>query len=167
MTKHAKPRDYLHEERGDRRIQEREHDPYRLTGKMPDPALCPECKAVYHKGRWRWMEAPEGAAEHTCAACRRIADHVPAGFLTLGGPFFEAREAEVMHLIHNVEAHQKAEHPLERIMRVEKTGEGREITFTDPHLARGVGEALYHAFQGELHLTYSEENTILRVTWRR
>ena len=164
ITKHT---DYLHQGRHDRLIHERVHDPYHSKRKLPEPTVCPDCGAVYHQGRWSWAEPPASAHEVLCPACHRVRDKAPAGFLTLGGAFFGAHKEEIMHLIHNLEEREKSEHPLKRIMGVEVHDEDTVITFTDPHLARGAGEALHHAYQGELDFTYAEEDNMLRVSWRR
>jgi hypothetical protein len=39
------------------------------------------------------------------------------------------------------------------------------VTTTDIHLARGMGEALHHAYQGELEYHYNPEQNLLRVIW--
>ena len=43
-------------DRGDRLMRERVHDPYKTRLKLRDPTLCPQCGAVYSKGRWHWAE---------------------------------------------------------------------------------------------------------------
>jgi hypothetical protein len=32
------------------------HDPYKARHKLPEPAACPECGAVFHEGRGQWVE---------------------------------------------------------------------------------------------------------------
>jgi len=167
MTGPRKPSDYLRQGRHDRLIRELEHDPYHSKRKVPEPTVCPECGAVFHHGRWSWDERPAEAHETLCPACHRIHDRVPAGFLTLGGEFLAEHKDEILHLIHNFEKRERAEHPLQRIMGVEEQDEGLVITFTDPHLARGVGEAVEHAYRGELDFKYTEGEYLLRVTWQR
>jgi hypothetical protein len=39
------------------------------------------------------------------------------------------------------------------------------VTTTDIHLARGMGEALHRAYQGELEYHYNPEQNLLRVIW--
>jgi NMD protein affecting ribosome stability and mRNA decay len=146
-------------------FQERVHDAYKIKGKLPEPTVCPQCGAVFHEGRWQWGSAPEGAHSETCPACHRIHDHYPAGFLTLQGEFFLAHRDEIMHLVHNNEKHERAEHPLKRIMAVEEKDGATQVTTTDIHLARGMGEALHHAYQGELNFHYNPEQNLLRVNW--
>ena len=64
------------------------HDTYKSGKKLAEPSRCPECGAVYHRGRWTWGAAPAGAAAATCPACHRIKDQFPAGHVTLKGEFF-------------------------------------------------------------------------------
>ena len=156
-----------HEGRHDRLIQELEHDPYKARSKPPEPTRCPDCGAVFHRGRWQWGSVPADAHEEHCPACQRIRDRVPAGLLTLGGEFLAAHREEVLGAVRNVEEKAQAEHPLERIMYTEERDGEVVIAFTDPHLARGAGEALQHAYKGELDLQYSKEEVLLRVTWTR
>ena len=40
-------------------FQERVQDTYKTKGKLPEPTVCPQCGAVYHKGRWQWLPEPE------------------------------------------------------------------------------------------------------------
>lgn len=148
-------------------FQEHIHDTYQTKGKIPEPAICPQCSAVFHKGRWQWLEAPADAQQHSCPACQRIHDHYPAGFLTLQGDFFHAHRDEIMSLIHNTEKKEKADHPLKRIMAAEEKDNGMLVTTTDIHLARGIGEAIHDAYQGDLEFHYNPAENLLRVNWSR
>lgn len=151
----------------DRLIQEQVHDAYKSKGKLPEPTVCPQCGAVFHGGRWSWSDAPAGAHSENCPACHRIHDHFPAGFVSLHGPYFQANREEILHLVRNLEQKEKAEHPLQRIMGEDAEGDGVLITTTDLHLARGIGDALHHAYQGELEYHYNPEENLLRVHWTR
>jgi hypothetical protein len=73
----------------------------------------------------------------------------------------------MLNVVRHQEARAKAEHPLERIMGIEDQESGILITTTDIHLARRIGEALHHAYHGELDFRYAEEGSILRVRWER
>ena len=153
--------------RKDRLIREHVHDSYKLRRKLPEPTLCPECGAVYQGGRWQWAARPSEAHEHMCPACHRIHDRYPAGSVSLSGPFVEEHRQELTNVARNEEAKAKTAHPLKRIMSIED-GEGTIlITTTDPHLARGIGEAMHRAYQGDLDFHYVEETNLVRVTWRR
>jgi NMD protein affecting ribosome stability and mRNA decay len=153
--------------RRDRLVQDARHDAYKAKHKLPEPTVCPDCGAVFHDGRWQWLDRPAEAHEERCPACHRIHDAYPAGFVTAGGPFFREHREELLHLVKNEEARAKAEHPLKRIMTVEDQDDGILITTTDIHLARGIGEALHHAYQGELEYHYNEQENLLRVVWLR
>ncbi len=153
--------------RRDQLIQEEEHDNYLDHKKPNEPVRCPECAAVFHAGRWQWTQAPAGAQYKLCPACRRIREHFPAGFLNLSGDFLATHEAEIRQLISHHEDREKSEHPLQRIMDIENTANGLLVTTTDIHLARGLGEALHHAYQGELAFHYNRDQNLLRVNWSR
>jgi hypothetical protein len=56
---------------------------------------------------------------------------------------------------------------MQRIMAIAASGAGTRITTTDAHLARRIGDALYHAYKGELEYRYNKEDNLLRVIWRR
>jgi hypothetical protein len=94
-------------------------------------------------------------------------DRVPAAFLTLRGEFVYGHKDEIMNLIRNYEARERTEHPLKRIMGIEEQADGMVFTFTEAHLARGIGEALHHAYEGEIDYQYTKEDIMLRVTWTR
>ncbi|MEW6561910.1 MAG: BCAM0308 family protein [Pseudomonadota bacterium] len=157
----------FHPVRRDRLQQEQVHDAYKSKGKPAEPTACPQCGAVFHAGRWQWMQAPENAHQQTCPACHRIADRYPAGFVSLSGEFFRSHQDEVLHLAQKTAEHERAEHPLKRIIATEAQDGSTLITTTDIHLARGIGEALHHAFQGELEFHYNEAENLLRVHWTR
>lgn len=165
MGTQSKPAGFRQISRHDGLFQERVHDAYKAKHKLPEPTVCPQCGAVFHKGRWQWLEAPAGAHQEPCPACHRIHDHFPAGFVTLQGKFFLAHREEIMHLAHNVEKRERTEHPLKRIMAIEEKDGALLITTTDIHLARGIGEAIHHAYQGDLKFHYNPEENLLRVSW--
>lgn len=156
-----------HQGRGDRTAVERGSDPYRVGEKWPEPTSCPECGAIFHHGRWQRGEAPANAEHHLCPACLRVRDHVPAGELTLSGAFFNEHRDEVLHLIHNTETQARTEHPLQRIIELKNEGTHTIVTFTDSHLAHGIGEALRHAYRGDLDWRWTDEGDLLRVSWSR
>ena len=165
MSNPTVPRNF-HPVRHDRLLQEQVHDSYKMKGKLPESAVCPQCGAVYHEGRWQWLAAPPKAHQETCPACHRIHDDYPCGFVTLQGAFFDAHRDEIMNLVHNEEKRERAEHPLKRIMAIEATkGGGALVSTTDIHLARSIGEAVHHAYQGELRFHYNSEENLLRVNW--
>ena len=152
----------------DRSVRARLHDPYKTKGKLEEPSVCRECKAVYHKGRWTWDPAPAKSHALLCPACERIRDSAPSGVLLLTGEFVALHRDQVLGLARNEEARVKAEHPLARIIKIEDQAEapvGVIITTTDPHLARRIGEALHHAHHGTFTCRYEEHEDLLRANW--
>ena len=151
----------------DQLYQELVHDSYKAGRKLPEPTRCPDCGAVFQGGRWTWDAAPAAAHEGRCPACHRIHDDFPAGFIALKGEFLRQHREEILRLMRNHEAKEKAEHPLQRIMAMVDAADGVEITTTDSHLARDLAQALYRAYKGELEFRYNKEDNLLRATWSR
>lgn len=156
------------QQRRDRLIRERVHDPYKTRLKLKEPTVCPTCGAVFRAGRWHWEQArPDGAHEEMCQACHRTNDKYPAGEVTLEGSFLRAHRDEILNLARNVEKSVKAEHPLHRIMAIDEA-EGRiVITTTDIHLPRRIGQAVFDAYKGAFDFSYDEEGYFIRVAWSR
>ena len=155
--------------RHDRLSQERNHDPYKSQQKLPEPTLCPECKAVFSGSRWQWLEKIAQPMNSTlCPACSRIHEKVPAGILTVTGEFFQEHRDEILRLMHNRMDAEKAQHPLKRLMDIEDQEDGSTVvTFTDTHSPRDIGKALANAYQGELDVHYAEDEDLTRVKWNR
>lgn len=148
-------------------LQEHVQDSYKSRGKLPDPTLCPQCGAVFHRGRWQWLPKPEPAHVELCPACHRVQDDFPAGYVTLEGDFLAKHRDEVLSLVRNLEQKERAQHPLQRIMNIVDQEGAVLVTTTDSHLARDIGEAVRHAFQGHLEFHYNPEENLVRVRWKR
>ena len=154
--------------RMDRQLKEHEGDAYGLRGKLPDPTACPRCGAIYRAGRWAWGSPPADAHQTECPACRRTADGVPAGIVTVKGEFAAAHREEIGNLVRHVEEREKAEHALKRIMAMTEGEDGAlSISTTDAKLAHAIGEALHNAYRGELDSQFVESESCFRATWAR
>ena len=141
------------------------HDPYRADNKPKGEQVCPDCGRGNRRGRWMRAQGTPQAQPVPCPACRRIADKLPAGILTVDGPFaFEKRE-DVLATARNVAEKVESEHPLERIMSIETSGGRLVISTTDVHLVQAIGRALHGAFGGSLHYGFQEGEDQLRVNW--
>lgn len=152
----------------DRIYDDPRHDPYQAKGKYPESTVCRDCHAVFRRGRWTWGPAPE-ATPHSalCPACGRIRDELPAGYVTLEGARTVTDRDALVRIARNEEARMKAEHPLERIMRVEEDGMRVQVTTTDIHLPRRIGEAVLHSQKGTLDIKYGEDEYSVRVHWHQ
>lgn len=142
-------------------------DAYRLDRKLAEPVTCPQCHATYHHGHWHWGKAAPGTALVTCPACERIADDYPGGWVTLKGEYYADHREEILARVRECEAHEKAEHPLQRIIALNGGMRSATVTTTDPHLAHIIGEAVGSAFKGKLVLNYTRGENRLRATWER
>lgn len=151
--------------RRDRTIRESRHDIYQPKGKLKDPTQCPTCRAVFREGRWSWNAAPAEAHQALCPACRRINGRNPAGYLKLRGPSLATRRAEILALVRHEATREGSEHPLARIIAVEEGKNEILVSTTDTHLPQRIGEALRHAYHGELTLRYSKDQQLVRAWW--
>lgn len=151
----------------DRIYDDPRHDPYQAKGKYSEPTVCTGCHAIYLHGRWVRGTAPEGAHAAECPACHRVRDKQPAGYVTLTGAMVEGDRDELVRIARNVEKHENAEHPLNRIIGIEKDDGQVLITTTDVHLPQRIGEAVRHAHKGELEVTYAQDEYVVRVSWRK
>ena len=149
------------------RFKDGRHDTYQPRQKWPEYTACRQCGAVFVEGRWTWETHPASAGETICPACRRIAERYPAGTVELSGDFFEEHRQEILNLVHNVEAEEMREHPLERLMDITQQPEGTTVFTTGIHVARRIGDAVHNAYKGELDTKYSEAEDHIRVTWKR
>jgi hypothetical protein len=141
-------------------------DAYREAAKPPEPTACPDCGAAFVDGRWQSASPLAGAAPHLCPACRRIRDHAPAAFVTLGGDFLREHRDEIMARVRHVCERAAAGHPLERLMEIDEDDDVIHLSTTSAHLARGIGRALQAAWDGELDLAEGGEGTP-RIVWKR
>jgi NMD protein affecting ribosome stability and mRNA decay len=148
-------------------LEEALHDAYRARARPKGPAVCTDCGAVFRNGRWQWGEHVRDAHRQLCPACLRIKENYPAGYVTLSGEFFRSHRAEITALARNEEAREREDHPLQRIMALEEAADETRITTTDVHLARRIGDAIYHAYHGNLEVKYSPDEYLVRVSWSR
>jgi hypothetical protein len=152
---------------GDQPMDETGRDPYQTHGKLSGPTGCSECGAVYNDGRWQWMPGSQTVAKTVCPACRRIHDRFPAGFITLSGPFLLGHREEILNLMRQEEQREKAEHPLQRIIRIEEEGDQTLVTTTDLRIAQRLGEAIHQAFHGKLEVKFAPHEYRVRINWHR
>lgn len=87
--------------------------------------------------------------------------------MTITGDFVLRHKDEILHLARHQEEQEKAEHPLHRIIDIEAQDGAIVVRTTDIHLPRRIGEALRHAYHGELDFHYEEEAYFIRVKWTR
>jgi hypothetical protein len=74
----------------------------------------------------------------------------------------------VVHLLENEAERAGEDNPLARILGRNWEGTtGLTVSTTTEHLAERLGHALERAFGGEVTFTFSHENKLARVAWRR
>jgi NMD protein affecting ribosome stability and mRNA decay len=153
--------------RKDRLLKQKRNDVYLIGSKISEATWCNKCGAVFINGRWTWVDKPVQVQQSLCPACRRISDNYPAGFIELQGLFYDEHRVEILNLISNLETQEKKMHPLERIITINQGEKITVVTTTGIHLARRIGEALYHSYKGEYNFRYAAADKSIRVFWQR
>lgn len=153
--------------RRDKQPQAHVYDSYRPRERSAGASRCPECGAVYDHGRWTWRMSGGQLHQLQCPACQRIHEQAPAGEITFDGDYLLDHADEVLALLHHQADGEKQEHPLERIMDIQRQPEHIVVQTTGPHLVRRLGAAMLHAHQGELEISYRDNEGLLRAHWIR
>jgi hypothetical protein len=118
--------------------------------------VCEDCGLVQHRGRWSSGAPPLTELRGgRCPACQRIRDRYPAGTIRLHPDLLEHR-AEVLRLARNLERAERSEHPLERLMGVERADDHLVITTTGVHLARRIARHLARRFHRRARIRYAD-----------
>lgn len=142
---------------------------YEEKGGVKGAAYC-SCGAVFSNKRWYREDGGTDRGEGRelmCPACRRIADHNPAGIVSLSGEFFSIHEREIRNLV-NITAQKAAAHnPLGRVMEICNEKDGATITTTDVKLAQKIGREVFKSHGGQLNYIWSHAEAPVRVTWCR
>lgn len=154
--------------RGNPLLQEKVHDPYRAAEKLREATRCPQCGVRYRHGRWTWPKTQTYALKsQLCPACRRINDRYPAGEIILSGNFLESHRDEVLARVRHVEAAEREEHPLHRIITIDARDADVAISTTDIHLPHQIAHALKDAWGGKTKTHYDLDGYFTRVEWER
>ena len=142
-----------------------------------EPAVCTGCGAIYTKRRWVKDLAPERqvrasgrwapARPAICPACRQQAAGIASGVVEISGSFLDAHRPEIMARLEHEAARAARDNPLGRIMRITRGRDATLLTTTTEHLAQRLGRALQKAFRGRTLYSFSHENKLVRVRWRR
>lgn len=134
-------------------------------------AVCRKCGLVFTGANWarETSDASTATSTELCPACKRIETDNPAGYVYLTGEFFAEHQQEIMSQIRNLGDSHELEHPLSRIMKQEKIEDGIRLLTTDMRLARSLGEAVHHAYQGSIEFKHGGGNggEPITVSWTR
>jgi hypothetical protein len=132
-----------------------------------EPVVCRTCGALWREGRWQWLPLPARAKvrRSRCPACLRGRADDPAGVVTLVGGFVRLHAEELLQLIRHQEEREKQRDPQSRIVRIRRLLDRIDVTTTDTHLARTIGEAVEQAHGGTLHVMRGQDDNAIRIRW--
>jgi len=151
------------------------HDPFRGRGHDPDDTVCSGCGAVIRDQHWMMDPARKelllsAGTPHqgVCPACRKAAERLPEGIVTLRGDYWPQHRDEIVHLIRNQEAEAQPDNPLERIIDLREEEGCLIVETTNAKLAQKIGRSLKKAHQGHVEYHWGDEgDRLTRVGWER
>ena len=149
-------------------------DPYLAVMPPDEVAVCRECRSVYAGKRWQLeSQAAEDLArarqvvDTLCPACQKTRDRIPGGVVSLSGSFVSAHEQEILNLVNHENEEAMRINPLERIIDIERSGDGLTILTTNEKLAQRIGRAVHKAYDGDVEYKWSRGDKLVRVNWHR
>jgi|Deesub1362B_J571_1020462.scaffolds.fasta_scaffold00043_64 NMD protein affecting ribosome stability and mRNA decay len=154
-----------------RKYREKLKDPYMDKNSYRDPTICPGCGLIFHQKRWlkdekiahRLKDQGVEFNRKDCPACRKIKDNYPLGILEIEAEYVKTKREELKNLITNVTEREEWRNPLERIMKLNFDEKRLYIETTTEHLAKKIGNSVRKAFGGELKITFSDKQKLIRV----
>jgi hypothetical protein len=157
------------EEKGQR--VNRSNDAYMPLKGIKEPAICGQCGVIYRNKRW---VVDDGEVKKTgamtkvdCPACRRIADDIPAGIVTLSGKYLQVHKDNIVTAIKKIETRSRLKNPLGRIIKIVDDKGLLTVSTTEDKLAQKIGREIFKAHHGALHYRWSHEEHFVRVDWSR
>lgn len=131
---------------------------------MADAVVC-ACGLYLHRGTWHAGHPPlVELHEGTCPACARARGGKGVSALRIPTRLLD-RLDEIVHLIQNCERRERAEHPLERLIGIQRDQGGLSVTTTGPHLARRIAHGLARQFHERPRLRPAAGRDELRIDW--
>ena len=143
-----------------------------------EPVVCPGCGAIYTRRRWVKDLAPDRQARASrhwaparravCPACRQRTAGIASGVVEMSGSFLATHRPEILALLKHEAERAAAANPLGRIIKITRGHKATlTVTTTTERLAQRLGRALYRAYKGRTRYSFSHENKLARVWWRR
>jgi len=154
-----------------RKYEAKLKDPYMDRDIYKDPTVCPTCGLLFHEKRWTFDEKlthqlrEKGVKFNVkdCPACRKIKDNYPLGILEVNADYVKTKKEEIKNLIKNVAQAEEKRNPLERIMKMNFDEDKIYIETTTSHLSKKIGMSIKKAFGGNLKITFSSDQKLVRV----
>lgn len=148
------------------KFSEEEDDPYRAE--FDDGSFCTECGIAYINKNWK-LDAPDSYKKKSiiCPACKKIKEQYYLGVLELKGKFLQEHKQEILNILKNEEARQRAKNALPRIAKIEEVDDALIVYTTSVRLAFRLGKAVYNACKGDLTIKWSDGEHFTRVYWSR
>ncbi len=152
-------------------------DPYLSAIEYKDMSVCSKCRSIYHDKRWvedkelydSLMKDPKKVVFTVCPACKKIETEYMEGVVQLKGDFLFEHKDEIISLIKNTVERADYINPLEKIenINIDEKNKTIEIITTDDKLAQRIGRNIEKAYKGKVEYSFSKEDRLTRVYWKR
>ena len=152
-------------------------DPYLNAMNYEDMSVCKICRNIYHNKRWIHDEAlydsvvriPAKVNFTICPSCKKIETHYYEGVVELSGDFLFKHKDDILHLIRNTENRADYINPQGRIenLEIDDANKVIRLTTTSEDLSQRIGKNIKNAYDGNLEISFSEDDRLVRVYWSR
>lgn len=150
------------------------HDPnWKRETRSSKTLICKYCNAIYENKNWKHLadlnpRHIDDLTESVCPACHLAQNHLSDGVVHLSGSFLKKHKKEIMGTINNLAGLAEERDVLNRIERIEDTGEEITIYTTENKLALEIGKRVSDAFKGgDLDIKFSKNDMPVDVRWHK
>jgi NMD protein affecting ribosome stability and mRNA decay len=143
----------------------------RRTGRLPEPAVCERCGAIFTRRTWRRdrkvTDALLNRAVWTeCPACKQARQGEYWGRVVVRGAYAAQNEEAIRRRIQNTAAQAQLTQPERRVVSAERDGTVLEVLTTSQKLAHRIAHELKKAFHGRTAYRWSDDGSLYAI-WER
>lgn len=141
------------------------------TGRLPEPAVCEGCGAVFSRRTWRRNHKVTAsllnqAVWTKCPACEQADSGEYRGRVVIRGTYASDHDEAIRQRIANVDAQAQFTQPERRVVSAERDGAVFEVLTTSQKLAHRIVHELKKAYHGRARYKWSDDGSLFAV-WER
>lgn len=135
--------------------------------------ICPRCEAIYYGKAWHHNKYTQRELKDMhkkiksslCPVCRMEDGKVCEGFIVFENIPKEKRE-DMLRLIEHAGERAYKTDVLDRILKIEKKGDGVQVYTSENQLAVKIAKQVQRAFKGKLKIEWAHPTGPVRIFWK-